>query len=177
MGVSLVTTWDEVDGALERAWAFEDMAKAAQAAQRIAALCDTLDHHADVSFGWGHLTVRTTTHDAGHTVTEKDHALAEGVNALMEGIAEGFRKHVFVCTHERAEGAQRPSCGRRGSMELMMALKRSAKAMGLEGIRVQKSGCLDRCEEGPSAVVYPEATWWTLPTQVEEAAALAERLR
>jgi len=23
------------------------------------------------------------------------------------------------------------------------------------------SGCLDRCEEGPVAVVYPEAVWYT----------------
>ena len=62
-------------------------------------------------------------------------------------------------------------------MELMMALKRSAKALGLGDVRVQKSGCLDRCEEGPSAVVYPEATWWTLPDSTEEAAALVEHLR
>ena len=175
--MSLIANWNEVDGALERAWNFDDMAEAALAAQRIAALCDELDHHADVTFGWGHLTVRSTTHDAGHTVTEKDRTLADRVDALMAGTFAGFRKHVFVCTHERAEGAQRPSCGRRGSVELMMALKRSAKAMGLGDVRVQKSGCLDRCEEGPSAVVYPEATWWTLPTEVDEAAALVGRLR
>ena len=172
-----VSGWDEVDGGLERSWSFDDMAEAARCAQRIAALCDEHDHHADVTFGWGHLKVRTTTHDAGHIVTDKDRALAEAVDAMMAGAFTSFRKHVFVCLHERPEGAQRPSCGRRGSMELMMALKRSAKAMGLGDVRVQKSGCLDRCEEGPSAVVYPEATWWTLPEDVEAAAALAEHLR
>ena len=57
-----------------------------------------------------------------------------------------------------------------------MALKRSTEAMGLGDVG-KKSGCLDRCEEGPSAVVYPEATWWTLPDDVEAAAALAEHLR
>ncbi|MAL51835.1 MAG: hypothetical protein CL991_04155 [Euryarchaeota archaeon] len=172
-----VSGWDEVDGGLERSWSFDDMAEAARCAQRIAVLCDEHDHHADVTFGWGHLKVRTTTHDAGHTVTGKDRALAEAVDALMAEASTSFRKHVFVCLHERPEGAQRPSCGRRGSTELMMALKRSAKAMGLGDVRVQKSGCLDRCEEGPSAVVYPEATWWTLPDDVEAAAALAEHLR
>ena len=172
-----VPAWDEVDGALERAWSFENMAQAAHWAQRIAVLCDEHDHHADVTFGWGHLKVRTTTHDAGHMVTDKDHTLAAAVDELLSSESTSFRKHVFVCLHERADGAQRPSCGRRGSMELMMALKRSAKAMGLGDVRVQKSGCLDRCEEGPSAVVYPEATWWTLPDDVEAAAALAEHLR
>lgn len=28
-------------------------------------------------------------------------------------------------------------------------------------IRVNKAGCLDRCEEGPVCVVYPEGTWYT----------------
>jgi (2Fe-2S) ferredoxin len=28
-------------------------------------------------------------------------------------------------------------------------------------VRVNTSGCLDRCEEGPCAVVYPEAVWYT----------------
>ena len=125
-----VSGWDEVDGGLERSWTFDDMAEAARCAQRIALLCDEHDHHADVTFGWGHLKVRTTTHDAGHTVTDKDRVLAEAVDALMAEAFTSFRKHVFVCLHERPEGAQRPSCGRRGSMELMMALKRSAKAMG-----------------------------------------------
>jgi (2Fe-2S) ferredoxin len=27
-------------------------------------------------------------------------------------------------------------------------------------VRVQKAGCLDRCEEGPVAVVYPEGIWY-----------------
>jgi len=36
--------------------------------------------------------------------------------------------------------------------------------MGLSGkgkVRVNTSGCLDRCEEGPACVVYPEGTWYT----------------
>jgi len=26
---------------------------------------------------------------------------------------------------------------------------------------VNKAGCLDRCEEGPCVVVYPDAVWYT----------------
>ena len=36
--------------------------------------------------------------------------------------------------------------------------------MGLAGqgkVRVNKAGCLDRCELGPVCVVYPEGTWYT----------------
>jgi lipooligosaccharide transport system ATP-binding protein len=38
------------------------------------------------------------------------------------------------------------------------------KELGLNGkghVRVNKAGCLDRCEEGPILVVYPEAVWYT----------------
>lgn len=159
--------WTEVDQALERTWTFEDMAAPAALAAAIAALCDRHQHHADVTVGWGRLHVRTTTHDAGNTVTERDRALAKDIEELVESEHVGFRRHVFVCTHERPEGAARPSCGRRGSMDLMVALKRAAKGRGLQDVRVQKSGCLDRCEHGPSAVVYPEGRWLTLPHSEE----------
>jgi len=36
--------------------------------------------------------------------------------------------------------------------------------MGLAGqgkVRVNTSGCLDRCEQGPTLVVYPEGVWYT----------------
>jgi (2Fe-2S) ferredoxin len=38
------------------------------------------------------------------------------------------------------------------------------KAKGLAGegrVRVNTAGCLDRCEEGPCVVVYPEGVWYT----------------
>jgi (2Fe-2S) ferredoxin len=42
--------------------------------------------------------------------------------------------------------------------------KQRIKSLGLSGpgeVRINKSGCLDRCEEGPCLVVYPEAVWYT----------------
>jgi (2Fe-2S) ferredoxin len=42
--------------------------------------------------------------------------------------------------------------------------KGRVKALGLNGegkVRVNQAGCLDRCEEGPVLVVYPEGTWYT----------------
>lgn len=32
--------------------------------------------------------------------------------------------------------------------------------MGIEGIRINASGCLDRCELGPTMVIYPEGVWY-----------------
>ena len=42
--------------------------------------------------------------------------------------------------------------------------KKRTKELGIAGpggVRVNKAGCMDRCSEGPIAVVYPEGTWYT----------------
>jgi (2Fe-2S) ferredoxin len=75
-----------------------------------------------------------------------------------------YDKHVFFCTNDRGKGADRPSCARCGSVEMREYAKKRIKQLGLAGkgkIRINSSGCLDRCEEGPSCVVYPEGVWYT----------------
>jgi (2Fe-2S) ferredoxin len=42
--------------------------------------------------------------------------------------------------------------------------KERIKKLGLNGkgkVRMNKAGCLDRCEEGPCVVVYPDNVWYT----------------
>ncbi len=75
--------------------------------------------------------------------------------------------HVFVCTNERDQSHSRGSCAAKGSLGIMTILKRAARQAGLEDVRVNKSGCLDKCEKGPSCVVYPEGTWYSLPADEE----------
>lgn len=75
-----------------------------------------------------------------------------------------YKRHVFFCTNLRPEGGDRPSCGRCGSAALREFAKQRVKELelaGKGGVRVNTSGCLDRCEEGPAVVVYPEGTWYT----------------
>jgi (2Fe-2S) ferredoxin len=75
-----------------------------------------------------------------------------------------YRHHVFFCQNEREPGAPRPSCGPRGGIDAADYVKTRVKALGLAApgkVRVNKAGCLDRCEEGPCVVVYPEGVWYT----------------
>ena len=73
-----------------------------------------------------------------------------------------FRRHVFFCCNQRE--APEKCCASAGAAELQKYAKDRVKALGLAGpgkVRVNKAGCLDRCEEGPVIVVYPEAVWYT----------------
>ncbi len=77
--------------------------------------------------------------------------------------ASYYDKHVFMCCNLR-EDASRPCCANRGSRELRDYAKARIKELGLNGagrVRINMAGCLDRCEEGPVMVVYPEEVWYT----------------
>lgn len=72
-----------------------------------------------------------------------------------------YERHLFVCTNQREPGSARPSCNADGRAELATQLKKAADAAGLKAtVRVNKAGCLDQCEHGPTVVVYPEAVWY-----------------
>ena len=74
-----------------------------------------------------------------------------------------YERHVFFCCNQREPG-ERPCCADKGAARLRDYAKKRVKALGLSGpgrVRVNQAGCLDRCEEGPCVVVYPEAVWYT----------------
>lgn len=79
-----------------------------------------------------------------------------------------FRCHVFCCMNERPPGHERGCCKEKGSVRLRNYLKARAKELGLEGVRINQSGCLDRCELGPVMVIYPEGVWYHYRT-IEDA--------
>ncbi len=72
-----------------------------------------------------------------------------------------FERHVFVCINERAPGHPRGCCSVKDSVSIREVLKERCKLEGLAArVRINKSGCLDQCEHGPTIVVYPEAVWY-----------------
>ncbi len=75
-----------------------------------------------------------------------------------------FDAHLFVCCNRRPDGHPRGSCAAKGSEKLRDYMKARAKELGLQNIRVNSAGCLDRCELGPCLVIYPEGVWYTIAT-------------
>ncbi|MEK7206662.1 MAG: (2Fe-2S) ferredoxin domain-containing protein [Pseudomonadota bacterium] len=73
-----------------------------------------------------------------------------------------YRHHVFFCTNQREGG--RTCCADKQAQAMRDYAKEKVKALGLAGqgrVRINNAGCMDRCEEGPTLVIYPEGAWYT----------------
>ena len=73
-----------------------------------------------------------------------------------------YQRHIFFCCNQREPGAQ--CCNNHSAQAMRDYAKSKVKELKLSGagkVRVNTAGCLDRCEEGPCVVVYPDAVWYT----------------
>ena len=77
-----------------------------------------------------------------------------------------YQRHVFFCINQR--DPPDACCANHHSVEMQGYAKDRIKRLGLNGagkVRINKAGCLDRCDEGPCLVVYPEGVWYTYVDQ------------
>lgn len=89
-----------------------------------------------------------------------------------------FQHHVFFCTNQRANGEA--CCEDHGASDLRAYAKDRVRALGAElrgKVRINTAGCLDRCEQGPVLVIYPEAVWYTFDSRADIDEILEEHLR
>ncbi len=73
-----------------------------------------------------------------------------------------YKHHVFFCCNKR-DGGER-CCADAGAADMQKYAKGRIKDLKLSGkgrVRINKAGCLDRCDEGPVLVVYPDDVWYT----------------
>ena len=69
-----------------------------------------------------------------------------------------YKAHLFICTNKK-QG--KPCCGDKGAEELRQRVKQWASEQFGNEVRVNASGCLDKCSEGIAAVLYPQNLWLT----------------
>ena len=55
----------------------------------------------------------------------------------------------------------------KGSPALRDYMKTRVRKLKLKKTRVNVSGCLDRCELGPTMVIYPEGVWYTYRNEAD----------
>ena len=73
-----------------------------------------------------------------------------------------FEKHIFFCLNQRPSGET--CCANFDSCRLQDYAKDKIKTeQKLNGIRIRvnRAGCLGKCDFGPVIVIYPEGTWYT----------------
>lgn len=72
-----------------------------------------------------------------------------------------FKHHAFFCLNERPKGET--CCSQLGAAQMQRYAKERIKTLGLAGpgaVRINRAGCLGRCDEGPVLVVYPDNIWY-----------------
>jgi (2Fe-2S) ferredoxin len=73
-----------------------------------------------------------------------------------------YDRHVFFCTNRRENGE---ACNNHRAADdlLVHARRRFAQTASVDRrtVRINRAGCLGRCDAGPAIVVYPEGTWYT----------------
>ena len=73
-----------------------------------------------------------------------------------------FKYHVFFCCNQREPGEN--CCNAHGASDMQAYAKDRISQLKMKGegkVRINKAGCMDRCDLGPVMVVYPEAVWYT----------------
>ena len=88
-----------------------------------------------------------------------------------------YRYHVFFCTNQREDGSA--CCQHHDALAMRDYAKQRSKDLGIAGpggIRINTAGCLDRCEDGPVIVVYPEGVWYSYVDQEDVDEIIEEHL-
>ncbi|MDX8385077.1 MAG: (2Fe-2S) ferredoxin domain-containing protein [Gallionella sp.] len=90
-----------------------------------------------------------------------------------------YDKHVFFCTNQRENGEA--CCGNHNAKNARNYVKDKVRELGISNrekrIRINSAGCLDRCDEGPVIVIYPEAIWYTFVDEQDLDEIIVEHLQ
>ena len=74
--------WTVNEEALFRRFEFSNFAESLAFVNKVGEIAEAADHHPDISFGWGYVELRTTTHDRDG-ITDVDFALIEKIDGMF----------------------------------------------------------------------------------------------
>lgn len=75
--------WVEENNRLKKTFKFSDFQEAFAFMTRVAFLAEKHNHHPNWSNVYNTVEIELTTHDAGNTITEKDHKLAKAIDKIL----------------------------------------------------------------------------------------------
>lgn len=68
--------------------------------------------------------------------------------------------HILVCASFRLKGESMGMCHKKESAALLPYLETELGDRGMDDVMISSTGCMNRCENGPLMVVYPEGSWY-----------------
>lgn len=68
--------------------------------------------------------------------------------------------HILVCASFRVKGESKGMCHKKDSAALLPYLESELESRSMEDVMISSTGCLNRCENGPLMVIYPEGSWY-----------------
>ena len=74
--------WKEENNTLHRKFEFKDFNEAFSFMTRVALAAEKMDHHPEWKNVYNKVEIWLSTHDAGNTVTPKDHKLAKIIDSF-----------------------------------------------------------------------------------------------
>lgn len=74
--------WQEEDNKLKKSFEFKNFVEAFAFMTRVAFAAEKMNHHPWWSNVYNKVNIELNTHDAGNTVTDKDHKLARAIDEL-----------------------------------------------------------------------------------------------
>lgn len=74
--------WQQTENGLYKIFKFADFAAAFEFMKQVAQLAEQQQHHPRWTNEWNVVEIWLQSHDANNEITEKDHKLAEAIDAL-----------------------------------------------------------------------------------------------
>lgn len=75
--------WTEINNALYRKVEFADFSEAFAFMTRVALEAEKMDHHPIWTNVYNRVEIWLNTHDAGNTITDRDHRLAKKIDRIL----------------------------------------------------------------------------------------------
>jgi 4a-hydroxytetrahydrobiopterin dehydratase len=69
------------DHHLEKSFHFDDFAQALEFVNVVGGICESQDHHAELTLSWGNVTIRTWSHDV-QGITSRDYDLVKAIDEV-----------------------------------------------------------------------------------------------
>ena len=75
--------WIEANNVLQKTFHFSDFKTALTFVNRVGQIAESIQHHPDICIkDYNKVSISTTTHDKGNTITTRDRALADAIDKV-----------------------------------------------------------------------------------------------